>query len=78
MTLWLNCGRRRPWLPTFGINRDAMLHSCNTAGAGLLVPCKLRCKKAVEWSSRKAAAVSFVSRISGRMLGNIAGRGRQE
>jgi hypothetical protein len=65
-------------LPAFGINRDAMLHSCNTAGAGLLVPCKLRCKKAAEWGSRKAGAVSFVRRIAGRMLGKTVGKGWQE
>jgi hypothetical protein len=59
MTLWLNCGRRRPWLPAFGINRDAMLHSCNTAGPGLLAPCKLRCKKAVEWNSTQGGCGFF-------------------
>jgi hypothetical protein len=48
MTLWLNCGRARQWLGVFGINRDAMLHSCNTAGAGLADAVQVALQKAGE------------------------------
>jgi hypothetical protein len=65
-------------LPAFGINRDAMLHSCNTAGAGFAGAVQVALQKAGEWGSRKAGAVSFVRRIAGRMLDKMAGKGWQE